>query len=82
MTSLSAAQARAQLYPLLQRVSQDHEVVEIASKHGTAVLVDADDYRSLAETEYLLRSPANAEALRRSLDQIRQGRTVSVDWDA
>lgn len=82
MTSLSAAQARAQLYPLLKKVTEDHEVIEIASRHGSAVLVDADDYRSLAETEYLLRSPANAKALRRSLGQIAQGHTVTVDLDA
>jgi antitoxin YefM len=81
MTSLSAAQARTQLYPLLQKVAEDHEVIEISSRHGSAVLVDADDYRSLAETEYVLRSPANAQALRRSLDQLEHGRTVTIDLE-
>jgi antitoxin YefM len=41
--------------------------VEIVSKAGTAYLVSADQWRSLMETAHLLRSPANAERLLRSI---------------
>jgi hypothetical protein len=44
-----------------------YPAVEIVTKAGTAYLVPADEYNSLRETAYLLRSPANAARLRRSL---------------
>lgn len=76
MTTISAAAARSQLYPLLEKVSNDFEVVEIKSKHGTAVLVDADEYYSLSETDYLLSHPANAKRLMESVANLRAGRGV------
>jgi antitoxin YefM len=50
--------------------------VEIISKHGRAYLVAADDYESIAETDYLLRSPANAARLMAAADEVRRGRRL------
>jgi antitoxin YefM len=58
--AMSASEARARLFPLIQQVNDDHEPVRIASKSGDAILMSADDYDSWLETIYLLRSPANA----------------------
>ncbi|MFN8074556.1 MAG: type II toxin-antitoxin system Phd/YefM family antitoxin [Kineosporiaceae bacterium] len=69
--SITASQARAQLFPLIEQVNEDQEAVEIVSKRGTAFLVPADEYRSLRETVYLLSSPRNAQRLRESLEQAR-----------
>jgi antitoxin YefM len=49
--------------------------VEIVSKAGSAYLVSADQWRSLMETAHLLRSPANAERLLRSIADAEAGRT-------
>ncbi|WP_282697481.1 type II toxin-antitoxin system Phd/YefM family antitoxin [Streptomyces sp. CC208A] len=61
--AITATEARARLFPLIQQVNDDHEPVEITSKGGNAVLMSADDFRSWQETIYLLRSPANAARL-------------------
>jgi len=61
--SITASEARRDLFPLIKKVNEDHDVVEIVSKHGNAVLVSADDYSALREGAYLLRSPANARRL-------------------
>jgi antitoxin YefM len=58
--SITATEARARLFPLIEEVNADQKAVEIVSKHGTACLVPADEYEALQETVYLLRSPANA----------------------
>ena len=50
--------------------------MEIISNHGRAYLVAADDYESRAETDYLLRSPANAARLMAAADDVRRGRTL------
>ncbi|MDX6390424.1 MAG: antitoxin YefM [Streptosporangiaceae bacterium] len=61
--SITASEARKSLFPLIKRVNEDHDAVEIVSKHGNAVLVSAEDYSALREGAYLLRSPANARRL-------------------
>lgn len=61
--SITASEARRELFPLIKKVNENHEAVEIVSKHGNAVLVSADDYAALREGSYLLRSPANARRL-------------------
>ncbi len=71
--SITASEARQRLFPLIEEVNDDQVAVEIVSKKGTAYLVSADEYRSLKETVYLLQSPKNAERLRESMAQARNG---------
>ncbi|MFF4366284.1 type II toxin-antitoxin system Phd/YefM family antitoxin [Streptomyces sp. NPDC001594] len=61
--SITASEARRELFPLIKKVNENHEAIEIVSKHGNAVLVSAEDYAALREGSYLLRSPANARRL-------------------
>jgi antitoxin YefM len=61
--SITASEARKSLFPLIKQVNDDHDAIEIVSKHGNAVLVSAEDYAALREGAYLLRSPANARRL-------------------
>jgi antitoxin YefM len=71
--SVTASEARQRLFPLIEEVNDDQVAVEIVSKKGTAFLVSADEYRSLKETVYLLQSPKNAQRLRDSLAELREG---------
>lgn len=77
--SITASEARKRLFPLIQQVNDDQAAVEIVSRNGTAYLVPEDEYRSLVETAFLLRSPANAERLRASIADARAGRVESHD---
>ncbi|MYZ11665.1 type II toxin-antitoxin system prevent-host-death family antitoxin [Streptomyces sp. SID2999] len=61
--TMSASEARRELFSLIKRVNDDHTPVRITSGGGDAVLMSADDYESWQETVYLLRSPANARRL-------------------
>lgn len=71
--SVTASDARARLFPLIEQVNEDQEAVEIISKKGTAYLVSEAEYRSWRETMHLLASPENAERLRASVEQYRAG---------
>ncbi|MET9465764.1 type II toxin-antitoxin system Phd/YefM family antitoxin [Streptomyces sp. NPDC006544] len=71
--SISASEARATLFPLIERVNTDHTPVRITSKSGDAVLMAADDYDSWQETVYLLRSPENAKRLMEAVARDREG---------
>ena len=71
--SVTASEARKQLFPLIEKVNNDRVAVEITSRRGNAVLLSADEYAALAETAYLLRVPANAQRLLESLHQATAG---------
>ena len=45
--------ARKDLYKLTQMVINNGAEVNISTKHGNAILVSEDEYRSLLETLYL-----------------------------
>ena len=71
--TITASEARKNLFGLIERVNEDREPVEITSKREDAVLLSRPDYDALAETALLLRVPANARRLLESLDQARKG---------
>src|SRR5450759_4932604 len=60
MTTISATEARKQLYKLLDEVSQSHEPIQITGKRGSAVLVSEDDWRACRRRSISYRSPACA----------------------
>jgi antitoxin YefM len=79
--AISASEARKTLFPLIERVNEDHTPIEIVSKRGNAVLVSKEDWDSIVETNYLLRSPANAKHLMESVEQWRAGRVTERGLD-
>ena len=81
MAAITATDARKNLFGLIQQVNNDHAPVEVVSKHGNAVIISKADYDALAETDYLLRSPANAERLLASLERARRGEVEYHDLD-
>jgi antitoxin YefM len=78
--AISASEARKTLFPLIERVNEDHTPIEIVSKRGNAVLVSKEDWDSIVETNYLLRSPANARHLMESVEQWRAGRATEREF--
>lgn len=84
--SITASEARKSLFPLIKKVNEDHDAIEIVSKHGNAVLVSAEDYSALREGAYLLRSPANARRLLKAYEHALSGINLTehelIDPDA
>jgi len=73
MSVMTASEARANLFGLIERVNEDAAPVEITSRRGGAVLISRAEFDALEETAHLLRSPANAAHLLESLAQARRG---------
>lgn len=70
---ITASEARAQLFPLIEQVNNDSTPIVITSKKGNAVLVSESEWESIVETMYLLRSPGNREHLANSRADISSG---------
>ncbi|KQN88982.1 type II toxin-antitoxin system Phd/YefM family antitoxin [Arthrobacter sp. Leaf69] len=74
--AIKATEARRDLVRLIERVNLDQTEIEIMSKRGSAVLVAKDRYDALVETNYLLRSPVNAQRLLSALGSVRTVETA------
>jgi antitoxin YefM len=79
--SITATEARKNLFPLIEQVNDDRVPVEITSRHGDAVLISRADYDALEETAHLLRSPVNARRLLESLTQAQRGELETHELD-
>ena len=74
MNAITYSNARAHLATTMDKVYDDHEPVVITRKSGkNVVLMSIEDFESWQETAYLLRSPANAKRLIRSMEQAESG---------
>ena len=65
--AITASEARAQLYRLLDQIAESHEPVLITGKRNRAVMVGEDDWRAMMETLYLLSIPGMRESIRKGL---------------
>ncbi len=75
MKTMSYTESRARYAEVLDGVTSDREEVVITrAGHDPVVIVSLEDYESLKETAYLMRSPANARRLLDSMERLESGR--------
>jgi len=80
MRIISFTEARNSLKSVLDQVVNDADCTVITRRDSDdAVVMSLDFYNSLMETVYLLKSPANAEHLSKSIEQYRQGKIKEKD---
>lgn len=80
MDAITYTHARANLAGTMDRVCNDHEPV-IITRNGdqSVVILSLEDFQALEETAYLLRSPANAKRLFKSIEQLEAGRGQALE---
>ena len=75
MKTMSYSESRARYAETLDSVINDREEVVITrAGREPVVIVSLEDYESLKETAYLLRSPANARRLLASIERLESGK--------
>ena len=80
MKTITASEARANLYKLLDETVVTSEPVQITGKRADAVLVSMDDWRAIQETLYLLSIPKMRASLRKGLATPVKDCLESLDW--
>jgi len=80
MRIVSFTEARNNLKSVLDTVVNDADTAVITRRDADdAVVMSLEHYNSLMETVHLLRSPANAAHLDRSIAQYKAGKTSQKD---
>lgn len=75
MDAITYTEARENLAQTIQRVCRDHDPIIITRKReDSVVMISLDDYESLTQTAYLLKSPKNARRLLAALAELEEGK--------
>lgn len=80
MTILSATEARAKLYNLIDETSATHQPIVITGKRGNAVLVSEEDWNSISETLHLLSVPSIRESIQGGMNEPVSECSQELDW--
>jgi prevent-host-death family protein len=80
MQTLTASDARANLYRLIDEAAESHEPIIIAGKRANAVLVSAEDWAAIQETLHLLSVPGMREAIKGGLAEPVDECAKALDW--
>lgn len=71
MKTMSYTESRAKYAEVLDAVANDREEIVITrAGHEPVVIVSLEDFQSLRETAYLMRSPANARRLLDAMERL------------
>jgi len=80
MATISATEARARLYRLIDEAGSSHEPIVITGKRGNAVLVSESDWNAIKETLFLLSIPGMRESIVEGMKEPLDESARELDW--
>ena len=80
MTTLTASEARANLYRLIDQAAESHQPIHIAGKRTSAVLLAAEDWQAIQETLFLLSVPGMRESLKEGMAEPLADSAKALVW--
>jgi antitoxin YefM len=80
MTTITASEARARLYRLIDEAAETHQPLLITGKRNKAVLVSEEDWAAIQETLFLLSVPGMRESIRQGMKAPVNDCAEDLDW--
>ena len=80
MNSLTASEARAGLYRLIDQAAESHQPILISGKRSNAVLISVDDWQVKQETLYLLSVPGMRKSIKQGMKEPLVRSAKRLDW--
>ena len=73
MNTLNYTDVRSNFATVMEKVCDNHEpLIVTRSKKRSVIIMSLEDYESIEETNYLLRSPKNAKRLREAIENVEK----------
>ncbi len=67
MNSITATEARKQLYTLLDNIAESHHPIQITGKRSSAILISEEDWRAIQETLFFQSIPGMKASIKKGL---------------
>ncbi len=78
--TITATEARANLYRLIDQTAESHQPIRIAGKRTSAVLISEADWDAIQETLYLTSVPGMRESIKEGMAEPLEKSTKELDW--
>jgi len=78
--TLTATEARANLYRLIDQTAESHQPIRIAGKRTSAVLISEADWDAIQETLYLTSVPGMRESIKDGMAEPLERSANELDW--
>ncbi|MBY6308244.1 type II toxin-antitoxin system Phd/YefM family antitoxin [Alcaligenes faecalis] len=79
-TTLTATEARANLYRLIDQTAESHQPIRIAGKRSSAVLISEADWEAIQKTLYLSSIPGMRESIKEGMAEPLEDSATELDW--
>jgi antitoxin YefM len=80
MLTMTASEARSNLYRLIDEAAESHEPIIISGKRNNAVLFSAQDWHAIQETLHLLAVPGMRESIKAGMAEPLSKSIKELDW--
>ena len=80
MAVLTASEARANLYRLIDQAAESHQPIVIAGKRSSAVLVSEEDWQAIQETMFLVSIPGMRKSIRDAMAEPLAKNAKDLSW--
>lgn len=80
MSTITATEARSNLYRLIDETAESHRPIVITGKRNKAVLVSEEDWAAIQETLFLLSVPGMRESIREGMATPVDECGEELDW--
>ena len=80
MEAMTYTQIRENFTAVMDEICEDHNPVIITRQRAKPmILMSLEDYNSIQETLYLMKSPANYARLMESIQNIKDGKVIKCE---
>ena len=80
MTTISATQARKNLYSLIDEANDSHQPIQITGKRSNAVLLSESDWRAIQETLHLQAIPGMVDSIKQASEEGIEQASDELVW--
>lgn len=80
MKTITATQARNNLYKLIDETAKASEPIHISGKRTNAVLISEEDWSSIQETLYLLSIPGMRKSIIKGMKEPLEKSSDKLKW--
>ncbi|WP_457596598.1 type II toxin-antitoxin system Phd/YefM family antitoxin [Hydrogenimonas sp.] len=77
---ISASQARADIYKLIDKTAEAHEPILITGKRNNAVILSQEDWEAIQETLYLNSIPGLSDSIQEAMKAPDSEFSEDIEW--
>ena len=78
-SNITATDARRRFFEIVKGATEKHQIYRIQHPKGSVVMLSEEEYDNLVETLELQAIPGLLKSLNRSVNQMNDGETYSMD---